>query len=557
MLTAERTTRSQPPRRGVASARTLFALTVLALLAANGCGPGGPLSAQLHSDVQRPHPGVVLFLCDGLGADVVEQGCLEGRLPNIQRRFVAGGTRVEHATTCIPAITYGAVATLLTGTGPGTHTVVGNRWFDPEYAFFRNYATIEDYRDINYDCPVPTIYELIRPAPSASIQEAQTRGVTENIANWAVSGVMWFFRDYTAVDKLTATSLWRVAGWANDHKQWPTLLTCYFPGADSVGHRCGCGSPQYRRAVEHLDHQVGRVCDWLEAQGLLSTTYLVLVSDHGMIDVAPDGFIDLERLVRAQWGRNATDFTLQEGPVAWRRAYFDRFDTVVAYHNGRGAFLYFRGPGGWQDRPAPDEVEAILTAPAPQAQLWNIPGVEFVVNLAAEDEAILRVEGGVARILVRDGPRGPEFAYRPDPDDVLGYQDNPDLAAFVSAGFHPPRAWLRATVDQVFPDLVPHVIPLLRVRRAGEVVVFTKPGYSFARERGGHGGIRREELRIPFMLAGPGIARGGTIDVARSVDLVPTVLDLLAIDPHGSPWLEGVSLANATLAAARSESAVP
>jgi hypothetical protein len=523
----------------------LLALAVACLAVAGGCGPGGPIGARLHTDVQRPDPGVVLFICDGMGANVVEQGCREGWLPNIQRRFVAGGAHVEHATTCIPAITYGVIATLLTGTGPGTHTVVGNRWFDPDYAFFRSYATIEDYRDINYDCDGRTIYELIQPAPSVSIQAALTRGVTANIANWAVSGVMWFFHDYTAVDKLTATSLGQVAGWADDHKQWPTLLTCYFPGADSVGHRCGVSSPQYRRAIEHLDYQVGRVCDWLEARGLLSTTYLVLVADHGMVDVAPDGFIDLEHLVRDRWGRNATDRTLQEGPQAWRAAYFDRFDTVIAYQNGRGAFIYFRGPGGWRDRPTHEEVAAILEAPPPEARLWNNPGVELAAYLAADDAALLRSQHGATRILRREGPTGAEYSYEPYPGDVLGYLADPDLAAFVLAGFHPAREWLGATAGQVFPDFVPHIIPLLHVRRAGQVVVFTQPGYSFARERGGHGGIRREELRIPFMIAGPGIAAGRVIDVARAVDLVPTILNLLNIDSSEDEWLEGVSILNA------------
>jgi hypothetical protein len=542
--------------RANAAHALLAALAACALLG-GGCGPGAAISAQLHADVQRPRRAVVLFICDGLGANVAEQGCREGWLPNIRRRFAEGGTQVEHATTCIPAITYGAIASLLTGTDTGTHTVVGNRWFDPEKAFFRNYATIEDYCDVNHDCEVPTLYELLRPAPSLNIQTAHHRGVTHNIANWATSGVMWYFQDYTAVDKLTATSLAQVAQWANGHRQWPTLLTCYFPGADTVGHRRGVGSPQYRRAVEHLDHQIGRVCDWLEAQGLLDTTYLVLVADHGMIDVAPEGVLDLEHLVRDQWGRKATDRTYQDGPVAWRRAYFDRFDTVVAYHNGRGAFLYFRGPGGWRDRPTPEAVAAILTAPAPEAQLWNIPGVELVTYLASDHDAVLRSARGRARIVAREEPAGPAYAYQPDPDDVLGYLDDPALAAFVSAGFHPSRQWLRATRNQALPDVVPHLIPLLRARRAGEVVVFAKPGYSFTHERGGHGGIRREELRIPFMLAGPGVARGGMIDVAQSVDLVPTLLTLLDLDPREYGWLEGTSLLNPDLSVRRSESAEP
>ena len=532
---------------GPHTVRTPAAVLLACLAVMSGCGPGQPISARLSPHVERPQPGVVLFICDGLAPRTVAQGCREGWLPNFQKRFMAGGAHVEYATTCIPPITYGAVATLLTGVGPGQHTVIGNRWFDPDRAFFRTYITIEDYRDVNFDCIRPTIYEMIKPATSVNIQTAHSRGTTYNIPNWATSGVMWLFADYTAVDKLTADSLPEAVAWANAHHQWPAILTCYFPGLDTIAHRNGVDSPKHRAAAINLDHQVGRICDWLESQGLLDTTYLALVSDHGLINVEPEGWIDLARLVRDDWGRNATFRTLQEGPRAWRKAYFDGFDTVVAYQNGRGAFLYFRGPSGWNEPPAPADVEAILTAPAPQAQLWNIPGVALVTYLASDDEAVLRSARGTACIRVLNGPQGPEYAYLPRSGDVLGYLDDPTLAAFVKAGYHDSRAWLRATARQTLPDVVPHLVPLLRVHRAGQVVVFTKPGYSFVHEKAGHGGIHKDELLMTFMLTGPDITPGTSIDVARSADLVPTLLDWLDRDPPEQAGLEGTSLLRAGL----------
>ena len=548
---------SSLPARFVSPVRAPAALLLACLGVLAGCGPGGPIGAHLDVHAERPQPGVVLFICDGLAPRTVAQGCREGWLPNLQKRFMAGGAHVEHAITCIPPITYGAVATLLTGTGPGQHTVIGNRWFDPDRAFFRTYITIENYRDVNKDCVRPTIYELIQPASSVSIQAAHVRGVTHDIPNWATSGVMWAFGDYTAVDKLTASTLPDVVSWANARGRWPTMLTCYFPGADSVAHRRGVSSPEYRQAVTNLDHQVGRVCDWLESQRLLDTTYVVLVSDHGLIDVRPEGWIDLARLVRDDWGHNVTYRTLQEGPEAWRRPYFDRFDTVVAYQNGRGAFLYFRGPSGWSEPPAPQEVETILATPPPETQLWNIPGVALVTYLASDREAVLRSERGEARIRELDSAAGPEYAYLPQSGDVLAYLEAPALAAFVRAGYHDSRAWLAATARQPLPDVVPQLIPLLRVHRAGQVVVFTKPGYSFVHEQAGHGGIDKDELQMTFLLTGPGIAPGTRLDVARSVDLVPTLLDLLRLTPADQAGLEGSSLVRAGLLPAATEHTKP
>jgi len=512
------------------------------LLGSAGCGPGGPITDGLNADVKRPRPGIVLFICDGIGADTAERGCREGWLPNIRKRFVEGGTCASRAATAIPAITYGAVATFLTGTSPGTHTVVGNRWFDPDRAFFRNYATVEDYRDIDLDCTMPTIYQLIQPMTSVNIQTAQAKGITYDIPNWMTSGILWFGGNYTAVDQLTASTIPEVVWWTNGHKQWPAILTCYFPGADTVGHRHGPGSAEYHDAVKHLDHQVGRVCDWLESQGLLESTVLVLVSDHGMVDVRPDGFIDLMSLVRDHWGRRATDYTLQEGPESRRREYFDRFDTVVAYQNGRCAFLYLRSPTGWSSPAAPADVDAIMNRPALGFQLWNIPGVDLVSCLADENTAVVCSERGMARILRRGDGTQSEYAYLPEPNDVLGYLDDPALAAFVRSGYHPARDWLRAASEQQLPEVVPHLVPLLHDHRAGQVIAFAKPGYSFVHELGGHGGLRRTEMLIPFMLAGPGIQRGGRIEIARSVDLVPTLLTFLGMDPGKYEWLEGVAL---------------
>jgi len=319
-----------------------------------------------------------------------------------------------------------------------------------------------------------------------------------------------------------------------------------------VGHRFGPGSAQHDRAIRHLDYQIGRICDWLEQEGLLATTYIVLLSDHGMVNVQPGGHIDVLGLVRDTWGRRATDHVRQGKPRLLREAYYDAFDTIVNDLDGRCTSLHIRSCTGWQDRPTPAEVRAVIEAPAPDAQLWNLPGVELVAYLAADDDLLLRSAARQARVRTHPGPGGTEYEYVPTPDDVLGYLGDPNLAAFVSAGYHDSRAWLQATADQRLPDLVPPLMSLLHARRAGQVVLFAQPGYSFAVERGGHGGIDRDERLMTFALAGPGIAPGTIIDTARAVDVTPTLLDLLGVS-YDPPEFEGVSLTGAGLLSADAE----
>lgn len=512
------------------------------LLLATGCGPGGPLGVRLQPDVERPTRGVVLFICDGMSVDLVRQGCEEGWLPNFRARFVEGGLHVEHAVTCVPSITYAILTTYATGVTPARHGVLANEWFDRRLRLWREYAVIRHYRAVNADFCVPTIYERMQPKVSMSIQDPVHRGVTKNLANWAQSGVRWFFHDYTSVDKLTATTLEYAGYWANRNKRWPDLLVCYFPGLDSIGHTYGVESERYRAAVEHADYQVGRVCDWLQAEGLLETTALVLVADHGMAPVRADGVVDLLRCLRKDLGRRVTAARYQDTSFEDRYYHFEHYDTVLATSACRFAAIHFRGPLGWDDPLGPGQVRALLEAAPAGRRLWDHEGVDLVAYAAGEHEVELRSPRGTAGVTERDGVSGPEYRYVPVPDDVFGYMRDAELARFAAAGFHSSRDWLHATRQQTYPDIVPHLVPLLRNPRSGDVVLFAARGHSFGRERSGHGGIHRDEMRIPMMFAGPGVEAGSVLDVARAVDVAPTILTLLGCELPADGSLDGVSL---------------
>lgn len=518
-------------RGRVNQARCISILCCSLLIWLAGCAGKGPLRGKLPEEVVRPRHSVVLFLCDGVNADLLEQGCREGWLPNIDLRFCQRGAHVQDAISIHPSITYAVLATVLTGEDPADHQIPGNRWFDPEQRVLRNYVCVRNYCSINGDSDAETIYEMIAPAYSMSVQSPLSRGVSHNIANWAQSGVRWYFRDYPGVDALTAKTVELVAHEATRAGQWPALLTLYFPGLDTVGHRSGASSPEYHAALVNLDLHIGRVCDWLEGQGLLQTTYLVLVSDHGIADVDPSRYVDLVQALQRAGGR-VTHKSCQHHPYAWRRRHFDQFDQVIAYEDGRCALVYFPGQMGWSQRPTPEAVEERLTSGPPESQLWNLNGIDLVGYLASDHEAVIRSPVGQARIVERVDGESSEYAYVPNPDDVLGYMENPELASFVAAGFHDCREWLVATCTADVPALVPDLVPLLRERRMGQAVIFAAAGCNFVPNQcGGHGGIRRREMRIPVMVAGPGIQAGGVVECARAVDLVPTIMELLDLEP--------------------------
>ena len=536
----------------MARARLLAASILVVLLIATGCGPGKPFKVDLHQEVTRPTPRVVLFICDGCKADLLRQGCAEGWLPNINEHFVLGGTQVDHAVTCHPSITYAILTSFATGVTPATHGVLANEWFDRGLRLNRAYGTIRNYRDVNGDFCVPTLYERMRPKVSISIQDAIHRGVTRNIANWAQSGVRWFFKDYTAVDKLSATTLNEVVEWANKNERWPDLLVCYFPGADSVGHVAGPESQRYRESIEHVDYQLGRVCDWLREKNMLEDTYLVFVSDHGHVQVTKDGYVDLPRYLRQELGRRVHTKPVQGTSYLKRKPQFEHADTVLVRSAVRYAMLYFRGEYGWDSLLTHGEVRELLeTSPAGQ-RIWDLPGVDVAAYQISENEVELRSAAGTARVREVTTPAGVAYQYAPSPDDVLGYLNDMTLAAFVQQGPHTADEWLSATADAVYPNFVPDIVPLLRHPRCGDVVLFAAHGYSFGHERGGHGGLHRDEMQIPMLFAGPGIPAGGHLPVAHATDVAPTLLDLLECPASAREGMQGRSL----LAELRTEKAV-
>jgi arylsulfatase A-like enzyme len=95
--------------------------------------------------------------------------------------------------------------------------------------------------------------------------------------------------------------------------------------------------------------------------------------------------------------------------------------------------------------------------------------------------------------------------------------------------------------------MVPQLGEVFQDPRAGEIIIFAAPGWSFCRDYvGGHGGIERDEMLIPMYFAGPGLLPHGKVGTARLADLVPTVLDLMgwrASVAHPQHF-DGVSIAD-------------
>jgi arylsulfatase A-like enzyme len=216
-----------------------------------------------------------------------------------------------------------------------------------------------------------------------------------------------------------------------DPGERPRLVTSWFHGTDGVGHRKGPDAPSAASSLRRQDAELGRLLEGLSARGLLKTTTLLVVSDHGMAPV--------ERLVNLSEALDAAGVrasVLGAGGFATLRA-GSPADAERAVDVARGL-----GLEAWLRERAPLPVDnprfgdAVVVAPVGTAIVRK--------GLRGKVEALLaRVGHGMA------GSHG----HRPDHPSMSG--------VFVAFGAGVPRGARLGPVRAI--DLAPTLLSLLGV----------------------------------------------------------------------------------------------
>ncbi|MCX5676401.1 MAG: alkaline phosphatase family protein [Planctomycetota bacterium] len=185
----------------------------------------------------------------------------------------------------------------------------------------------------------------------------------------------------------------------------------------------------------------------------------------------------------------------------------------------------------WLARPGPEDLRHYPTRDGNRINL-----VERLVAAEAVDLVAYRAAANKVHIVGKKGTmeleRGPAAGGAVSCRIIQG--DDPlDYSAAMPPSMlygkpHTAQEWLEATADTEYPDLVPQIMAYFDAPRAGDIVVFAAPGWDFHnRNKAGHGGVRPGEMVTVMLLAGPGVPHERRTKAVRSVDLAPTLLDLL------------------------------
>ncbi|MBN1435733.1 MAG: alkaline phosphatase family protein [Sedimentisphaerales bacterium] len=494
--------------------------------------------------------GVVMFLVDGMSPDIFEVMIEEGRLPNIERFFLDRGLYVPRAVSNTPSVTLANLTSLVTGRFPGHHGVVGINWFDRTRLIWRNYETIAQKNTLDGDYTAETIYEMLPDRTTFSIFYQAHRGATKFVENWTSAGPPFFFRQYQFVDRLTLSRLDILIDVAEQRGEFPAFTMVYLIAPDFHAYNFGVNSPEYRAAMEHTDRQLGRVLSDMERAGLLDRIHVVLTSDHNMAEV--NHHFHLGTFLAGTVGLSVSPDRLWESTAFEdRMAQYEDYSTVVYGSGDRYGAVCLRRPireGGrvvgfdsWTVRPSVEDLRNYPTANG-DANLLEVllrqEAVDAVTYSMGENRVRVMRDGGEVEFRQADGAGGGISYHLISGDDPLGYAEV--CGEMLTGEAFLPRVWLEATAGSDYPNLPAQILAYFRAPRAGDIAVFAGGDWDFNTvNRSGHGGLRPEDITVPLMIVGPRIAHE-EIAVAQTIDLVPTILDLLGREiPQG---LDGESL---------------
>jgi hypothetical protein len=267
----------------------------------------------------RPARGgtrVLVFALDGVGEDELLNALRSGAMPaaaallGVQDGEFLNAWAAEGVLSVLPSTTLAAWTSLFTGEPPARTGVPGNEWFAREERRFYApaHVTIGDVNDVvstftdgllGSAIRVPTLYEhanvrsyvaLSQVHRGADLLVLPDLGVLDDLFAAAITGLVDADESVQqeAFAELDAAPIERLRETFREHGL-ADLQVIYFPGVDLYTHMAEPAleaQQGYLRDV--VDRAVGRIAEAYRAAGVLDSTYIVFVSDHGHTPVLAD-----------------------------------------------------------------------------------------------------------------------------------------------------------------------------------------------------------------------------------------------------------------------------
>lgn len=257
------------------------------------------LAAVLHSSCAQPDPILILISLDGFRWDYLDLV----ETPNLNR-LAEEGVRAEGLIPVFPSKTFPSHYSIATGLYPGHHGIISNNMFDAEMDeefHLHDRGAVQDTRWWGGE-PIWVTAErqgLVSACLFWPGSEAEVAGFRPS--HW---------EPYDG-DKTFEARVEQVLAWLDlPEAEKPRLITLYFQYPNDVSHHYGPDAPETFAAIREVDARVGDLVTGIEERDLTNRVNLIIVSDHGMAEVAPERIVYLDDFVSLEEGELFEDGAL-------------------------------------------------------------------------------------------------------------------------------------------------------------------------------------------------------------------------------------------------------
>lgn len=240
-------------------------------------------SADLKSESQAD--SLILISVDGFA-----QHYLPRYKAPVLQQLAQGGVTAVSMQPSFPTKTFPNHYSIATGLYPAHHGIVENNIYDADFDAVFRLNKHEEVRNGRWWLGEPVWV-------TAEKQGVKTGTYFFPGSEAAIKGVrpgLWQAYDGSVsnIDRVKSVLAWLDL----PVEKRPRFLTLYFSSVDDAGHAYGPESEHVAAAIADVDQALAVLVAGLEQRGLMHSTNLMLVSDHGMAKVPEHQVIELDQL---------------------------------------------------------------------------------------------------------------------------------------------------------------------------------------------------------------------------------------------------------------------
>lgn len=308
---------------------------------------------------QRAKPYVLMILIDGYRHDYNSL-----YHPKILSQFEKEGSGAKALIPIYPSKTFPNHYAMMTGLYAENHELVSNQFIDPsDFKVFKMGDSIAA-KEERWFQGKPLWYLAEKQGMLTACYfwvgcEASIKGIHSQYSESYDDHIPYNVR----VEK--------VLNWLRlPEARRPHLLTLYFPGVDSAGHRFGTHSEELKKAINEVDEAIGQLQAGLKTLPFSVNT--IIVSDHGMQDLDPtkvvvvDDNIDLSSFEIIGWGPQVQLYLKPNQDSAL-------ISNTVSKLNSKNIHVYTRSsiPSSYHYRKTNKVGDIIIEAKAPYSLIFK------------------------------------------------------------------------------------------------------------------------------------------------------------------------------------------